>query len=148
MLTIRSRTVKLFTDVHKLQDTNTGSAIRALESRLAELDAEAEEIKTSIALLKGAAVGPREVQRHPSVRPGQFAGMKRSEALRAYLNERPGGVVFTKVLNDLLLGGLEKTKEQRDNRRYLTVTITQNPDLFERDPDTDVVRLKPEKKKA
>jgi hypothetical protein len=56
-------------------------------------------------------------------------------------------VVFTKVLNDLLAGGLEQTMKPRDNRRYLTTTITQNPELFDRDPDTDVVRLKSEKKK-
>lgn len=132
--------------MHKEQDTKAGSAIRALESRLTEVEAEAEELKASIAILKGAVV-PREVQRHPDVRPNEFAGKKRSEALRSYLNVRPGGVAFNKVLNDLLAGGLEKTKEPRDNRRYLTTTITQNPELFERDPETDVVRLKAERKK-
>jgi hypothetical protein len=138
--------IALFTNVHREPDFKTNAAIRALESRLTEVEAEAEELRVSIATLKGANPA-REVHRHPEVRPGQYAGMKRSEALRAYLNERPGGVTFTKALNDLLLGGLERTKEGRDNRRYLTTTITQNPELFERDPDTDVIRLKSEKKK-
>jgi hypothetical protein len=138
--------IALFTNVHKNHDTKTNSAVRALERRLIEIEAEAEEVRASIEILKGAAPA-KDTQSNPAVRPGQYAGMKRSEALRAYLNERPGGVTFTKALNDLLLGGLERTKEGRDNRRYLTTTITQNPELFERDPDTDVIRLKSEKKK-
>jgi hypothetical protein len=136
----------LFTDVNKEPSPQTSSAIRALEARRAELELEIRELEDSIAVLRGSRP-EREVSRYPAVRPGQYAGMKRSEALRAYLNERPGGVIFTKALNDLLLGGMEKTKTPRDNRRYLTTTITQNPDLFERDPNTDEVRLKAEKKK-
>jgi hypothetical protein len=125
LLTIAPRAVKLFTNVHKLPDTKASSAIRALESRLTEVETEAEELKASIAMLKDEG-GPREVHRFPAVRPGQFSGMKRSDALREYLRDRPGGVVFTKVLNDLLAGGLEQTMKPRDNRRYLTTTITQN----------------------
>jgi hypothetical protein len=137
----------LFTDVNKDTDPGNNAAIRALKARRAELVAEIAEIDIVIEATESRV--PRQSIRHPHppVRPGQFSGMKRSVALRMYLNERPGGVTFAKALQDLLIGGIERTKEPRDNRRYLTTAITQNPKVFDYDPDTDLITLKTEKKK-
>jgi len=111
-----------------------------------ECDAQIAELEANISRLRGglAETSFGISRSHPAVRPGQFHGMKRRAALQAYLNERPGGVLVTKASADLIAGGMPMGKDPRRFRRYVRVTITQNPTIFKYDESSDTVSLRQE----
>lgn len=139
-----------------MSDQHSDAAIQILEQRrdqlLAEARAQAEELNRAIQRLKGAKGNPSPLLEFPEVRPGQWRGMDIKSALVAYLNERPGGVLTTRVAADLVRGGVEFGKKRSDPRRYVRITIGNNRKVFAYDETTDTVRLlaeqKPEGKRA
>lgn len=131
-------------------------AIHVLEQKRDELVAESraqiEELNRAIQRLKGGRGNPSPIVEYPEVKPGQWRGMDIKSALVAYLNERPGGVLTTRVAADLARGGVELGKKRSDPRRYVRITIGNNRKVFNYDENTDTVRLfsevKPEAKRA
>lgn len=133
------------------EPSNANLAIKILEQKIEEIDREAEaqksELRDNIARLRGTYVASTATQApervsHPAVRPGQYQGMSRKSALQAYLNERPGKVLVTKVAADLMAGGAPMGKDPKRYRRYLRVTITQNPKTFIYEEESDTVSLR------
>lgn len=97
----------------------------------------------AIASLKGERFVMDDIT-HPPVRPNQFKDMKRSVALKEYLRDRPGGVRFAKALKDLLDGGLEKSpKGAAEDRRLLTIAVSNNWKTIGYNADNDELTLKP-----
>src|SRR6185437_10443980 len=101
----------------KLTEVNE-TAIQILEQRaqqiLADAKAQANEIYQAIARLRGAKGVPSTATiSFPEVRPGQWRGMDLRAAMIQYLNERPGGVLTTRVASDLVRGGVEVGKKKQ-----------------------------------
>ena len=133
------------------ESSNANLAIKILEQKIEEIDRDAEaqkaELRDNIARLRGTFAGEShaaavERTHHPAVRPGQYQGMSRKSALQAYLNERPGKVLVTKAAADLMAGGAPMGKDSKRYRRYLRVTITQNPKTFVYEEQSDTVSLR------
>ena len=152
--------------------------VEILEEARRKLLIELEEIERSIAQLKGlpASASPANRRPHPrdyrqryqvlkdernralsteapTVRPGQFKGMEMSAALQAYLLERKEPAPLPKALMDLAVAGTKTVSKYANDlngqaRKYLTITIRNNKEIFGFDKKKDVVWLLGENRAA
>lgn len=123
------------------------AAIALLEQRanqiLEDARAQAQELRQAAARLRsGKHADLPQPHEYPEIRPGQWRGVDIRSALISYLNERPGGVITTRVAADLVKGGIEiKSKKKSEARRIVRVTIGNNRKIFDYDETTDTVKL-------
>lgn len=131
-------------------------AVRNLERRLAEVEAEAEMIRGLLDGARGRRAGAQSYS--PTTRPGQYAGYKISRALELYLRERIGQKVsIQQVAKDLLVGGFvaqkmpgwkSKTPNTPEEIVIRNIKITLNAKrgrtLFESEPSGSLKDIAPE----